>query len=75
MSSGRMPLPVSVTASRTSSLPRSTETVTAPPSGVNLIAFDSRLNSACLSRRPSASIAPISSGHSSLRLMFWWWAR
>ena len=37
-----------------------------PPGGVNLMAFDTRLNRACLSRRSSASIAPISRGQLTL---------
>ena len=47
-SSGLMPMPVSVTFSRRSpSSSRSAETRIRPPSGVNLIAFDSRLLRIC----------------------------
>ena len=65
-STAGMPTPVSVTA-RISSLPlRRASSRIEPPAGVNLIAFEIRLNSACFSRRSSASIAPISRGQRSV---------
>ena len=46
-----------------------------PPAGVNLIAFEMRLNSACFRRRSSASIVPISAGNRSDRSRSWLRAR
>src|SRR3984893_7594567 len=57
-----MPAPVSATVSNSASFWRTASTVIAPPGGVNLIEFEIRLKSACLIRRSSPSIAPISGG-------------
>ena len=56
--SAGIPGPVSVTDSSTRLLVRRSARCTAPPSGVNLIAFESRFQTICCSRAPSAYSAP-----------------
>src|SRR5439155_3716184 len=52
-SAGAIPGPVSATETRTSPSTRAALTSTAPPGGVNLTAFQSRLRTTCLTRRSS----------------------
>ena len=54
--SGAMPMPVSLTATSTCELTRSSRTCTLPPRFVNLTAFDSRFHSTCCSRSGSPEI-------------------
>src|SRR3954452_8753687 len=54
-SAGAMPAPVSATAISTAPSTERAETSTRPSGGVNLIAFESRLNTTCRTRRSSAS--------------------
>jgi hypothetical protein len=57
-SSGAMPMPVSLTAIVTAPSVRVAWTRTAPPAGVNLIAFERRLRRICLTLRSSATGSP-----------------
>src|SRR6266478_3915996 len=57
-SSGAMPTPVSLTDTSTAPLSSAAPTSIRPPSGVNLIAFDSRFKSTCRIFRSSPRIVP-----------------
>src|SRR5258705_9690148 len=65
-SSAAIPTPVSVTETSTSPSPRATRTSILPPSGVNLMAFERRFNSTCLTFRSSARMSATRSS------MTWW---
>ncbi len=69
-SSGAMPTPVSVTVSTSWSDCASARSTTRPPSGVNLIAFDSRLASICWSFTASCDTGGTSAAHAPFRSMF-----
>src|SRR6266849_6338566 len=57
-SASEMPMPVSATAISTEPCRRRAVIVTVPPSGVNLMALDTRFRSICLSLPASASTSP-----------------
>ena len=71
----RRRLPVSETTSATRSPSRRAASVTVPPAGVNLSAFETRLNIACFRRRSSPESVPISGGQSNSRRRPWACAR
>src|SRR5687768_14000095 len=70
-----MPTPVSRTATSTCPFSARARTSTLPPSGVNLTALDSRLNTTCLTFRSSASTDPIAGSTSNVSATRCWLAR
>ena len=65
-----MPMPVSATAICRPDASRLAVTVTAPPSGVNLIAFETRFRSICRTFPASALMAPASPTSATTRIAF-----